>query len=52
MTNADEIRNMTDEELSRFLKKYVNSPCSFCLACGESCSKQTLQWLQAKKDLN
>lgn len=49
MTNGDIIRNMTDEELAEFLKEYVNSPCGFCLICGdESCSKETLRWLKAE----
>lgn len=52
MTNVDRIRNMSDEELSEFLKQYANSPCAFCILCGISCKEQTLKWLQSKSDLN
>ena len=50
MTNADKIRNMTDKELSEFLKDWVE-PCYLCLyreknTC-DDCKQGRLLWLQS-----
>lgn len=45
-TNADRIRNMSDEELAEFLHEYSNHTCLYCKDCGVSCKKQNLEWLQ------
>ena len=34
MTNADKIRNMTNEELVRFLDRFENDACEFCAEIG------------------
>lgn len=54
ITNADRIRNMTDEELSRFL--YSDYYCFDCTTCKEpvneegacigECRNELLRWLQ------
>ena len=51
MTNADRIRNMTDEELAEFFKNHFS--CAFCDVrtgtCGDDdCKEMMLQWLQAE----
>ena len=54
MTNADRIRNMTDEELAEFFKKIGSClasgdfiDCSSFITCN-GCDQRTLQWLQAE----
>ena len=55
MTNAERIRQMTDEELASFLYSYVE-PCFLCdkTKCGEykDCEDARLQWLKKEADLN
>ena len=51
MTNADRIRNMTDEELADFFRHYIS--CAFCDVrtdtCGDDdCKDLMLKWLQAE----
>ena len=51
MTNADRIRNMTDEELAEFFKNHFS--CAFCdvrtSTCGDDdCKEMMLKWLQAE----
>ena len=56
MTNADKIRNMTDEELAEFLIKEFDNKmiCDKCYEfiedrpCKHNCDKQLLKWLQAE----
>ena len=57
-TNADRIRNMTDEELAEFLdivgedgisSQYVDIPCNCCREKTE-CSKCWKDWLQSKAE--
>ena len=55
-TNADKIRNMSDEELAEFLADIA--PCDHCLlekgdpCCfsDEMCKQNHLNWLQSKAD--
>lgn len=53
MTNADRIRNMTDEELAKFLA--FNTHCeeccwqNHCLPNG-SCKQKHLEWLQSEAE--
>jgi hypothetical protein len=52
-TNADRIRNMTDEELAEAIMHFRNS-CDCCIptiqgkACVGSCVHSILKWLQAE----
>lgn len=56
MTNADRIRNMSDEELAKFLT--FNAYCEECYVAKEdccclpdgSCKKKHLEWLQSPVD--
>mgnify|MGYP007061202089 CR=1 FL=1 len=57
-TNADRIRNMTDEELAEFLdiigedgisSQYTNVPCDCCYEKTE-CSKCWEEWLQSEAE--
>lgn len=57
-TNADRIRNMSDEELAEFLDdvegrgisyQYANLPCDCCYEKTE-CSKCWKEWLQSKAE--
>ena len=57
MTNADRIRNMTDEELAEFLSKTVDDivSCDVCDeptnkygSCSGNCKNLYLKWLQAE----
>lgn len=57
MTNADRIRNMTDEELAEFLSKTVDDivSCDGCDepineygSCSGNCKNPYLKWLQAE----
>ena len=59
MTNADRIRQMTDEELAKLLYDVDTSICNFCAAqrantyydCEEeSCEKCVLAWLKQEAD--
>ena len=56
-TQADKIRNMTDEELAEAINKHVDKPCNFCkpdynkeplgyLSCDENCVSGILRWLR------
>ena len=45
MTNADRIRNMSDEELARVIGE---DPHCERTECGDNCYECTLQWLQAE----
>lgn len=55
MTNADRIRNMSDEEMAKFL-----SDCSDCASCyldepsncgtDETCAKAFLKWLKQPEE--
>ena len=56
-TNADAIRNMSDEELAKriFLEFDVKDVCRFCIPtmrtegkCDGRCKSGILQWLQAE----
>jgi hypothetical protein len=54
MTNADKIRNMTDEELADFLFSYVE-PCLLCAWKGTVCSQGDcedgrLAWLRKEQE--
>lgn len=58
MTNADRIRNMSDEELVEFLdivgedgisSQYTDVPCDCCCEKTE-CSKCWLEWLQSEAE--
>ena len=52
-TNADRIRNMTDEELAEFLDKF-DSTCGMCIHQGKcyvmnsKCRDGFLQWLKSE----
>lgn len=46
MTNADKIRNMTDEELSEFICH--NTSCQTCGFCSYGCDLD--RWLAAEHD--
>ena len=57
MSNADRIRNMTDEELAEFLSKTVDDivSCDGCDepineygSCSGNCKNPYLKWLQAE----
>ena len=57
-TNADRIRNMSDEELAEFLdivgedgisSQYANLPCDCCYEKTE-CSKFWKEWLQSEAE--
>lgn len=57
-TNADRIRNMSDEELAEFLdivekdgisSQYTNLPCDCCYEKTE-CSKCGREWLKSKAE--
>ena len=57
-TNAERIRNMTDDELAEFLdivgedgisSQYVDIPCDFCYEKTE-CSKCWKEWLQSEAE--
>ena len=55
-TNADRIRDMSDEELAEFLKRVHDNPCDACCGNGGQCrrnnapepvcQKHFLKWLQ------
>ena len=58
-TNADSIRNMSDEELAGFITDDLNFDCaSYCdeyaLGCGLNCDKKNkeiiLKWLQSEAE--
>lgn len=58
MTNADKIRNMSDEELAEFLdivgedgisSQYTNVPCDCCYEKTE-CSKCWKEWLLSEAE--
>lgn len=58
MTKADEIRNMSDEELAEFLdiveqdgisSQYADVPCDCCRENTE-CSKCWKEWLQSEAE--
>ena len=51
MTNADQIRSMSDEELAIFIDSHV--PCfEFCMCedhiCKEKCKEGILRWLKSE----
>ena len=51
MTNADRIRNMTDEELRDFIDRVGEVTCELACAydvnkCGGMCKDGILQWLK------
>lgn len=49
MTNADRIRNMSDEELENFLKKVRFCPPSMaCSISAYNCSRCRMNWLQTE----
>lgn len=53
MTNADRIRRMTDEELSKFMDEFSDNGCSYCLydkKCYPLVNFKSgfLEWLQSK----
>lgn len=57
MTNADKIRNMSDEELADYIfgVSVGNAPCvlcseecDFCELTDEECKSKTLAWLQSE----
>ena len=52
MTNADRIRNMTDDELGEWLLKNAACPC-VAVNCGcalndDTCRQAWLEWLRAE----
>lgn len=54
-TNADRIRNMTDEELAEFLLNFWSKTvCDYCTKfiedrpCNHECEKGFFEWLQAE----
>ena len=47
-SNADKIREMSDEELAEFLRNYRGNPCDYCLGCDDSCRVNTLKWLKSE----
>lgn len=58
-TNADRIRNMSDEELVEFITGHLNFDCanycdSFALGCALNCDKSykeiALKWLQSEAE--
>ena len=58
-TNADRIRNMSDEELARFITDDLDFDCaSYCddyaLGCGLNCDKENkevvLKWLHSEAE--
>lgn len=54
MSQADRIRNMTDEELAEFASLYVG--CGYCDAgtisgdCSAHCKENLLKWLQSEAE--
>ena len=61
MTNADRIRQMTDDELTKLLIDIDTNICDFCMArqsntyyyCEEeSCEKSILAWLKQEAQKN
>lgn len=50
-TNADRIRQMTDEELAEFLESENGKPWFRCSECKfESCAECALEWLKKEAD--
>ena len=52
MTNADRIRNMTDEELAEMLFRDRCDMCAYGCACrlDDSCKEGVLEWLRKEAD--
>lgn len=59
MTNADRIRNMTDEELASYIFGVsigsshcvlCEEDCDFCEHSDEECRNKTLEWLQSEAE--
>lgn len=54
MSNADAIRNMTDEELAEFLVDHHNYPCKYCVHCWKDsendvgCKGALMRWLKSE----
>ena len=60
MTNADNIRGMTDEELSDWIMRYVE-PCALCAYCkrgscgappDKGCGTGRLEWVKQEHKFN
>ena len=52
-TNADRIRNMSDEELAELMScPYMKDPCDECVHGWNDydCSKCKLEWLQSEEE--
>ena len=47
-SNADRIREMSDEELAEFLIDHHRYPCEYCIGCHVECHEGLAEWLKSE----